>query len=44
MATIFTIVAVAAAVVAAVVSGLDNNSKFDANKSNFKIEGDTLVF
>jgi hypothetical protein len=44
MATIFAIAAVAVAVVAAVVNGLDNNSKLDSNKSNFKIEGDSLIF
>ena len=44
MATIITIAAVAAVVVAAVVNGLDNNSKLDSNKSNFKIEGDSLIF
>ncbi len=44
MATIFTIVAVAAAVVAAVVNGLHNNSKLDANKNNFKIVCDSVVF
>jgi hypothetical protein len=44
MATIITIVAVAAAVVAAAVNGLNNNSKFDSHKSNFKIECDSLVF
>lgn len=44
MATIITIAVVAVAVVAAVVCGLDNNSKFDAHKSNFKIECDSLVF
>ena len=44
MATIITIAAVAAAVVAAVVNGLDNNSKFDSHKSNFKTECDSLIF
>ncbi len=44
MATILTLAVVAAAVIAAVVNGLDNNNKFDANKSNFKIEGDSLIF
>lgn len=44
MATILTITVVAAAVVAAVINGMHNNSKLDADKTNFKIEGDSLVF
>lgn len=44
MATIITIAAVAAAVVAAVIKGLGDNDKLNADKSNFKIEADSLVF
>ena len=44
MATIITIAAVAAVVVAAAINGISNNSKFDSHKSNFKIECDSLVF
>lgn len=44
MTTFFAIATVVAAAVLAIINGLDNNNKFDAHKSNFKIEGDSLTF
>jgi hypothetical protein len=44
MTTFFAIAAVVVAAVMAIINGLDNNNKFDAHKSNFKIEGDSLIF
>ena len=44
MATIITLLAVAAAAAAAIINGLGNNSKLGSHKSNFSIEGESIVF